>query len=657
MGPSLTACHGKLPVTILLLSMLGARPMAAGGRESDASIQCPQLCGAVTDQLVVRTRAGLHRRLRHQTFATHGAQEVARIEALGVSIIRVPHDRVRSIERVLRRTGYFKSIERDHIAVAAQVPNDPEFARQWGLTKIGAPTAWDVSLGSRDLIVAIVDSGVDASHPDLRNQLVAGYDFVNDDADASDDNGHGTQMAGIVAAEAFNGIGVSGIAPRCKLMPIKVLDGSATGVYSAIADGIAYAADHGARVINLSLTGSEASPMLESAVKYAAARGALVIAAAGNDGIGNPAYPAAYANAVGVSATDQHDKVAGFSNYGSWVALAAPGVSILTTNLIQPGGSTAYGSTSGTSAATAFVSGALALLLSAHPELSPASAVSTLANSARDLGTAGWDPYAGWGRIDVAAALTGSPASPVPTAVPDRSPPSVSILSPERNSLLSGQATIDVTATDDVGVASVVLTVDDQTVATDTAPPFGFLWDSSAVAPGKHTLRAHAYDAAGNVKTSKPVRISVTHGVGMSVTRARLTASHAVPNPGGTLSLTAMIALPEGVAPDQGASSLTVTLSSSKGTLLSAFVPSASSTEERHGNGQLSATAADPHGAVVEVRIAPVRQGATSKLSIFGSSVDLANADSIMSLALDINGTTLSQSVTFRPSNSSFVFP
>jgi hypothetical protein len=629
--------------------------MAAGGREPDASSQCLQPCGAVTDQLVVRTRAGLQHRLRHDTFATHGAQEVARIEALGVSIIRVPHDRVRSIERALRRSNYFKSIERDHIAVAAQVPNDPEFASQWGVTKIGAPTAWDVSLGSRDLIVAIVDSGVDASHPDLRNQLVAGYDFVNDDADASDDNGHGTQMAGIVAAEAFNGIGVSGIAPRCKLMPIKVLDGSASGVYSAIANGITYAADHGARVINLSLTGSQASPMLESAVNYAAARGVLVIAAAGNDATGDPAYPAAYTNAVGVSATDQHDKVAGFSNYGSWVALAAPGVGILTTNLSQ-----AYGSTSGTSAATAFVSGALALLLSAHPELSPASAVSTLANSARDLKTAGWDPYAGWGRIDVAAALTGSPASPLPTAVPDRSPPSVSILSPVRNSLLSGQATIDVTATDDVGVASVVLVVDEQTVATDTAPPFAFLWDSSAAAPGKHTLRARAYDAAGNVKTSKPVRISVTHGVGMSMTRARLTASHATPNAGGTLSLTAIIALPEGlpqglpegVAPGQGASALTVTLSSAKGTLVSA-----SSTEARHGNGQLSATGADPHGAVVAVRIAPVGQGATSKLSIFGSSVDLANADSIMSLALDINGTTLSQSVTFRPSKSSFVFP
>ena len=630
--------------------------MAVGGLEPGTSSQCLRSCGAVTDQLVVRTRAGLQHRLRHDTFAAHGAQEVARIEPLGVSIIRVPHARAHSIERALRRSRYFKSIEPDHIAVAAQVPNDPELASQWGLTKIGARTAWDVSLGSPDLIVAIVDSGVDASHPDLRNQLVAGYDFVNDDADATDDNGHGTQMAGIVAAEAFNGIGVSGIAPRCKLMPIKVLDRGATGDYSAIANGISYAADHGARVINLSLTGSEASPTLESAVNYATARGALVVAAAGNEPTGNAVYPAAYANAIGVSATDRHDKVAGFSNYGSFVAFAAPGVGILTTNLTA-GGSAAYLSTSGTSAATAFVSGALALLLSAHPELPLASALSTLASSARDLGTAGWDPYAGWGRIDVAAALTDSPANPVPTAVPDRSPPNVSILTPKRNSLLSGQAAIDVAATDDVGVASVDLTVDDETVATDTAPPFGFLWDSSAAAPGKHTLRARAYDAAGNVKTSKPVRISVTHGVGMSVTRARLTASDTTPNPSGTLSLTAMIALPEGVALDPGASSLTLTLSSSKGTLLSAFVPLASTTETRHGIGRFSATGADPHGGLVEVRIAPVSQGATSKLSIFGSGVDLANADSIMSLALKTNALLLSQSVTFRSSKSSFVFP
>jgi len=513
MSASVTTGSRKLSVIVLLLTMLGARPMAAAGRKPDTPSQCLPPCGAETDQLVLRTRAGLQRRLRHDTFAMHDAHEVARIEALGVSVIRVPHNRVRSIEGALRRTGYFKSIERDHVAVAAQIPNDPEFATQWGLAKIGVPTAWDVSLGSPDLIVAIVDSGVDASHPDLRNQLVAGYDFVNDDADTTDDNGHGTQMAGIVAAEAFNALGGAGVAPRCRLMPIKVLDSSATGVYSAIANGITYAADHGARVINLSLAGSDASPVLESAVDYATARGVLVVAAAGNDGTSDPAYPAAYTNAVAVSATDQRDKVARFSNYGSWVALAAPGVDILTTDW-DASGSAGYTATTGTSAAAAFVSGAFALLLSAHPEWSIATAVSTLTNSARDLGTNGWDPYSGWGRIDVASALNGTPANPIPTAPADRRRPSVSILSPARRSLLSGQVSIDVTATDDIGVASVVLMVDGQPVATDTAPGFSFLWDSSTVSPGKHVLRARAYDAAGNVRTSKPVRISVMRGVG-----------------------------------------------------------------------------------------------------------------------------------------------
>jgi thermitase len=631
---------------VLLLTLLRT---PASGREPGASSLQPS--DALTVQLVVRTRAGLQRRLRHDTFATHGAQEVERIEALGVSVIRVPYDRVRSVERALHRSGYFKSIEPDHIAVATQVPNDPGFTSQWGLTKIGAPAAWNVSLGSSGVIVAIVDSGVDARHPDLRNQLVPGYDFVNDDADAADDNGHGTQMAGIIAAEAFNGLGVAGVAPHCTLMPIKVLDASATGVYSAIANGITYAADHGARVINLSLAGSEASPILESAVDYAAARGALVIAAAGNDGTGDPAYPAAYTNAVAVSATDQRDKVASFSNYGSWVAFAAPGVDILTTNWSASGGAS-YATTAGTSAATAFVSGAFALLLSAHPEWSAATAVSTLTNGARDLATGGWDPYSGWGRIDVASALNGTPASPIPTVAPDRKPPSVTIVSPVRNSLVYGQVGIDVTATDDIGVASVVLIVDGQPVATDTAPQFSFLWDSSAVSPGKHTLRARAYDAAGNARTSKAVRISVTHGVGMSITRARLTTS-----PSGTLSLAGIIALPDGVARAQGLSSLTLTLSSRKGTVISAGMRFDASTENGPRNGRLVANGVDPQGAVVQVRITPVRQGPTAKLSVTGTDLDFANADSTMGLTLAIDGTMLSQGLTFRLDKSGFVFP
>ncbi len=651
MSPSLTTRRRQLPVIVLLFTILGTRPIAAGNRDPDASSQCLHRCGAVTDQLVIRTRAGLQRQLRHHTFATHGAQEIVRIEALGLSVIRVPHERVRSIERVLRRTGYFKSIERDHIAVATQVPNDPDFVGQWGLTQIGAPTAWEVSLGSSSLIVAIVDSGVDAGHPDLRKQLIPGYDFVNDDADASDDNGHGTQMAGIVAAEAFNGLGIAGVAPHCTLMPIKVLDASATGVYSTIADGIVYAVDHGARVINLSLAGSEASPILESAVDYAAARGAVVVAAAGNDGAGDPAYPAAYANALAVSATDQRDKVAGFSNYGSWVAFAAPGVDILTTNWTASGGAS-YASTTGTSAATAFASGAFALLLSAHPEWSTATAISTLANSARDLGTDGWDPYSGWGRIDVAAALNGTPANPVPPAAPDRKPPSVSILSPMRNSLVSGQVGIDVTATDDTGVASVVLIVDGKPVATDTAPQFGFLWDSSTVPPGKHTLRVRAYDAAGNAKASKPVRITVTDGVGMSITRARLNA-----NPNGALSLAGIIALPDSIARAQGLSSLVLTLSSPKGTVVSAGVRFDTSAANGPSNGRFVANGVDPRGAVVQVRITPVQQAPTAKLSITGTHLAFANADSTMNLTLAIDGAILSQGVTFRLDKSGLVFP
>jgi hypothetical protein len=177
------------------------------------------------------------------------------------------------------------------------------------------------------------------------------------------------------------------------------------------------------------------------------------------------------------------------------------------------------------------------------------------------------------------------------------------------------------------------------------------------VSPGKHTLRVRAYDAAGNVKASKPVRISVTHGVGMSITRARLTTNRARPNPSGTLSLTGIIALPDGVAQDQGASSLAVSLSSPKGTVISAGVRFDTSSENGHGNARFITSGVDPQGAVIEVRIAPVQQGPTAKVSVTGTNLDFANADSTMSFTLAIDGTVLSQSVTFRLDKSGFVFP
>ncbi len=576
---------------------------------------------------------------------------------MGASIIRTPHGQSQRVASALRRSGYFKSVEQDGRAAATQLPNDPEFPLQWGLRKVGAPVAWELTLGSSAVTVAIVDTGVDLQHPDLRGQLVPGYDLFNDDTDPADDQGHGTRMAGIVAAEAFNSAGVAGVAPGCRLMPIKVLGPDGNGSYSTIANGITYAVDHGARVINLSLAGTAPSSLLQSAVDYATARGALVVVSAGNFGSGDPTYPAACNNAVAVSATDETDTVTSFSNNGSWLRLAAPGTNVMTTSWSASGGS-AYGGTSGTSPAAAFASGAFALLLSAHPELSPSEAVDRMTGAAHDLGVSGWDPFSGWGRVDVAAALgvaqSPSPA-PSPAPVEDRLAPVVRITSPVSNSLLYGVASVDAVALDDVGVTAVDLMVDGSVVASDTAPPFGFVWDTTPVNLGLHTLRVRASDAAGHSKLSKAVHVYVTPGVGLLIKHARLPAPVRPGLSGATVSLRAVFVLPDGAVLDQTANSFAAALRSAKGPV---FVTAASNAfAALRGRARFTVAAADGSGAIFKVRIAKLRRQPNFSLSIFATGLSVANADSIMSLSLVINGFTLSQSASLRLHRGSLVFP
>jgi len=612
-----------------------------------------------SDVLVLRGRAGLPRHVRRALVAAQGAEELHDIAALGAVVVRVPHDRLAGVERALRRSGYFKTIERDARAVAADVPDDPEYHNQWGLPKIGAPAAWDLTHGSDSIVVAVLDTGVDASQVDLQNQVVSGYDLANDDADPSDDNGHGTRMAGIIAAQGFNGIGVSGVAPNCKLMPVKVLGADGSGAYSTIVSGITYAADHGARVINLSLAGSAASPALQSAVDYATARGAIVVAAGGNYGSTDPVYPAACANAVGIGATDADDSIASFSNHGAWISLSAPGVNVLTTNWTGTGALPYVGS-SGTSPAAAFASGAFALLLSARPELSSSEAVAVMAGAAHDLGSDGWDPYFGVGRIDVGAALGVSAPGPTPVPTPpnvvDKHPPSVKIISPANNALVYGIAGVDVAAADDVGVTGVDLLADGIVVTTDGAPPFSFVWDTTALSPGGHVLRARGYDAAGNVKLSKAVHVHVTEGVGLAVRHARV-APRRRGGVGGMLSVNALFALPDGMALDTTSNSIGITLSTDRGMVVdSAPQPDALTASTQRGK-RFRARIVDANGAIIKVLISRAKRQPNYTLSISGSGVNLADADVLMSLNVSINGAVLSQSLAARTHQNAFLFP
>ncbi len=274
----------------------------------------------------------------------------------------------------------------------------------WGISRIGADKVWSSGSGS-GIKVAVVDTGVQKDHPDLVSNLLVGYDFVNGDSDANDDNGHGTHVAGITSS-SFNQAGVVGVGHSAKILPVKVLNAQGYGYLSDVAKGIYYAADNGARVINLSLGSPTDSLILKDAVNYAANKGVLVVAAAGNDGGAPCSYPGAYTNAVCVVATDKNNLLASFSNIGG--ELAAPGVYNYSTYI----GST-YKYLSGTSMATPHVSGAAALLMSICTTCSTSEIRTLLRESAIDLGEVGKDILFGYGLIDLTTAVAQLEPEPV----------------------------------------------------------------------------------------------------------------------------------------------------------------------------------------------------------------------------------------------------
>ncbi len=354
------------------------------------------------------------------TNVREGARELGRINRLGVRIMSVPKGY--SAEAAARAYSADPNVvfaEPDYRVHASLVPNDPYYSYEWGMPKISAPTAWSTTTGSSGVTIAIVDTGVDSSQPDLAGRVVAGYDFVNSDANPADDNGHGTMCAGVIGANGNNARGVAGMDWAARLLAIKVLDSTGSGYLSTVAQGITYAADSGARVISMSLGGASGSTTLQSAVDYAYGKGCLLVAASGNDGRSTLSYPAAYPSVVAVGATDRNDALASFSNYGAAQDVVAPGVSIATSAM---GGSYVY--FSGTSAATPFVAGLAGLLLAANPALTNAAVESAIRAGAKDLGSAGWDSRYGWGRIDAARTLAaiGTPADTVTISSAGASP-------------------------------------------------------------------------------------------------------------------------------------------------------------------------------------------------------------------------------------------
>jgi len=360
-------------------------------------------------QILVGFKAGITQPQIASVHLQLGGRAKETIAALGTQVVSVPAGTVGQSIRRYASHPWVDYAEPDYIAQVVAEPDDPHFDRQWGMHKVEAPAAWDVTTGSSDVIIAILDTGVDQNHPDLKDKIVKNANF-SESSTVDDVHGHGTHVAGIAAAITNNGIGVAGLGYDSSLMNLKVMGDDGRGRYSWIANGITWAADNGAQVINMSVGGTASSTTLEHAVNYAWSKGVVIVAGAGNNGDSSPFYPAYYANCIAVAATDGHDNRASWSNYGTWVDLAAPGVSIYSTVR-----GSRYGNMSGTSMAAPHVAGLAALVFTTVSDTNGSGLLNEevrarIESTCDDIGVQG----IGAGRINAARAVAAGEIEPQP---------------------------------------------------------------------------------------------------------------------------------------------------------------------------------------------------------------------------------------------------
>ncbi|WP_426161561.1 S8 family serine peptidase [Pseudoduganella sp. R-34] len=471
-----------------------------------ATLAAPAFAAQAEDyaqgRIIAEPRAGLTVTEMDKILKASGAGKARKLGQSNIHVIDVAHGSEKAIAAKLKNNPHFKFAELDQRVAVSATANDPYLGSEWHINKIGATTAWDNTQGS-GVTIAILDSGMDSAHPDLAGNAVAGYNAYDNNTNTADVCGHGTKAAGSAAAASNNAIGVAGVAGQARIMPVRIAynnSGTCYAYFSTMASGVTWAADHGARVVNISYANVPTSSAVQSAANYLKGKGGLLFVSAGNYNRDEGFTPTD--TMIPVSATDSADNRASFSSYGAFVALSAPGAGIYTT--VQGGG---YGAVNGTSFASPVAAGVAALVMAANPSLSADQVKSILFTTAVDLGTAGRDIYFGYGRVNAAAAVAAAKAAPAP----DTTAPTVAIANPVGGSTVSGLVSIGVNAADNVGVARVDLKVNGTVVASDSAGPYVFSWNSAGVANGMNNLVAIAYDAAGNVATSSTVSVNVSN--------------------------------------------------------------------------------------------------------------------------------------------------
>lgn len=458
----------------------------------------------VKGRLLVMPNPGLSEAELRKIVRAHGAK-VRKITSQGLYAVDLPPEASeKAVAALLSNNPHIKFVEVDGYGGNDLVSNDPYLGSQWHLPKIGAPAAWDSSQGN-GVTIAILDSGVDPTHPDLKDRLVAGYNFVDGNTNTADVFGHGTKVAGAAAASMNNTVGVASVAGLAKIMPIRVAYADGNVAFSNVAKALTYAADRGVKIANVSFSGAAGSASVLNAAKYFKDKGGLVFVSAGNSN--KDLGYAATDTMVILAATTESDTKASFSNFGDHVQLSAPGSGIYTT---VNGGT--YASVSGTSFAAPITAGVAALVMAANPALTSAQVQTVLFNTATDLGAAGRDNYFGYGRVDAAAAVKLALAMKGTSTTPaDTQAPTASISSPAPSSTVSGVVAVMMAASDNVAATKAELLVNGTVIATDTSAPFAFSWDSKTVPNGMANLSVRAYDAAGNAGQSAAVAVNVAN--------------------------------------------------------------------------------------------------------------------------------------------------
>jgi thermitase len=467
-----------------------------------------------------------------QLSAAFGAKAVGTIDKIGVTHLQVQPQAGLALLEHLRNRPDVEFAEFDSEVQAFLQPDDPYFSTslasshygnvsQWGPQAVSAPGAWDLTLGDPNIVIAIVDTGVDSSHPDLASKIVGQYSYVGNST--KDGFGHGTHCAGIAAAATNNDIGIAGMCPNCSILSVKVLNDQGSGYMSDVASGITYAASHGARVISLSLGGNSRSDTMRSALQYAVTNNALPVCAMGNSGSSsNTPEPAYWHDCLSVIATDQNGAKAGFSNSGIKADVAAPGVAILSTMPTYPvtlsttyGYRTNYDALSGTSMATPMVAGIAGLVLSENPSLTPAQVAGIIEASSGD--GVSWNPNLAFGVANAFKAVSSAVHS-------DYVAPFANMTSPGEGATVSGLVMIQAAPTDNTTVHHVdlvqngtrfmqVLTSASSTSGTRknavTTTAWTASWPSTTVFNSSITVSAFAVDVFGNTSAAQDVDFTI----------------------------------------------------------------------------------------------------------------------------------------------------